>query len=73
MVHTEPWLVGCNQPLHHPACITGRQIALENQGAAEEAAWPAMDLRKDDEPLETALDNQDMHLDETASLAALLL
>lgn len=32
-----------------------------------------MDLRKDDEPLETALDNQDMHLDETASLAALLL
>lgn len=67
MVYTEPWLMGCNQRLHHPACIPGRQIALENQGAAEETAWPAMDSRTDDEPLEAALDNQDMLLDETAS------
>lgn len=32
-----------------------------------------MDLKKDGEPLEAALHNQDMLLDETASLAALLL
>lgn len=73
MVYAEPWLMGYNLHLHHLACIPGQQIALENQETAEETAWAAMDLKTDDEPLEAALDNQDMLLDETASLAALLL
>lgn len=73
MVYTEPWLMGCNQWLQHPGCIPDRQIALEKQVAAEDTAWPAMDLKTDDEPLEAALYSQDKLLDETSSLAALLL